>query len=594
MSLRKRCKASFSTHGLLLAILITAALTGCTGSPDIIPYSIAGRITQASDGSGLDGIILQVSGASSVAITSGGGHWSTAGLTGTVTVTPAEGQGWIFTPPARTVSRSANDVDFVALPPTYPVSGRVSDNLGNPISGATITFGGFSGSVVTDRDGSWTKSDLSGVVTIAISHNDWVFTPSSRVVDGATSDVDFIGSRKVVTYSVSGRICDSLGNPISGVMISFGGFPDGAVTDRDGTWAKSGLSGVTTATPFHDDWIFTPSSRVVDGATSDVDFVGSSTTYSISGRVTDNLGNPRWLVAIQKVGHPGLIAMTETDGTWTADGLSGAVTIAASEDGWIFSPTSRVVNGPASDVDFVGSPTTYSVSGRVCDSLGNPIKLVMIQASGHYGIAMTDADGVWTWGGLSGTVTFTAEADGWTFSPSSHVVDGAASDVDFVGSPTTYSVSGRVCDNLGNPIKGAIIDISGRPGLTATAADGTWSSGGLSGMVTVTPIANGWTFSPTSRVVDRAASDVDFAGTYHISGRILDASGTPIGPVRLNVFGGDGNPIYTDAAGYWAKSGLSGNTRVVPDSPGWMFDPSSRTASGPSATVDFVACSVVP
>lgn len=76
----------------------------------------------------------------------------------------------------------------------------------------------------------------------------------------------------------------------------------------------------------------------------------------------------------------------------------------------------------------------YSASGRVCDELGNPIRWVAIEANGHPGIRITDANGVWTWYGLTGTTTLAAKADDWSFSPSSRVVNGPTSGVDFVGS----------------------------------------------------------------------------------------------------------------------------------------------------------------
>lgn len=51
-----------------------ASLAGCTGTLSLAPYNIAGRITRASDGNGLDGIIAQVNGASNVATTGEGGN----------------------------------------------------------------------------------------------------------------------------------------------------------------------------------------------------------------------------------------------------------------------------------------------------------------------------------------------------------------------------------------------------------------------------------------------------------------------------------------------------------------------------------------
>lgn len=193
MSPNKLHRAPFAMYGLLLAVLLMASLAGCTGKLSPAPYSIAGRITRASDGSGLDGIIVQVNDASSVATTSEGGNWSMSGLTGVVTVTPAGGQGWVFTPSAKMIWRSANDVDFIAVP-TYSASGRVYDDLGNPIRLVVIEASGHPGIAMTNAGGVWAWDGLSGTVTLTVSATGYTFSPSSCVVNEPASDVDFVGS----------------------------------------------------------------------------------------------------------------------------------------------------------------------------------------------------------------------------------------------------------------------------------------------------------------------------------------------------------------------------------------------------------------
>lgn len=354
MSPNRLHKAPFAMYGLLLAVLLMASLAGCTGTLSLAPYSIAGRITRASDGNGLGEIIVQVNGASNVATTSKDGNWSMSGLTGVVTVTPAGGQGWVFTPSAKTIWRSANDVDFIAVPTTYSASGRVYDDLGNPIRLVVIEASGRPGIAMTNADGVWAWDGLSGTTILTAEAHGWTFSPSSHVVDGPASGVDFVGSPKVITYSVSGRVTDKVGNPIGGALITFSGFAGGIVTKPDGTWSKSGLSGSVTITASHDDWVLSPSPCIVDGPRSDVDFVGSPITYSVSGRVYDTLGNPiRW--AVIDAGRYFGFAIPNSRGVWTLNGLLGTITLTVSATGYTFSPSSRVVNGPASDVDFVGS-----------------------------------------------------------------------------------------------------------------------------------------------------------------------------------------------------------------------------------------------
>lgn len=116
-----------------------------------------------------------------------------SGLTGIVTVTPAGGARGGFTPSAKTIWRSANDVDFIAVP-AYSASGRVCDDLGNPIRWAVIEASGCYGFAIPNSRGVWTMNGLSGTITLALSATGYTFSPSSRVVNGPASDVNFVGS----------------------------------------------------------------------------------------------------------------------------------------------------------------------------------------------------------------------------------------------------------------------------------------------------------------------------------------------------------------------------------------------------------------
>ena len=81
---------------------------------------------------------------------------------------------------------------------TYGVSGRVCDSEGSGIADVVLTFSGGYGIAKTGGDGRWNKSGLRGTVTITPSKEGYVFVPSSRQVSGASSNVDFVGSREAV------------------------------------------------------------------------------------------------------------------------------------------------------------------------------------------------------------------------------------------------------------------------------------------------------------------------------------------------------------------------------------------------------------
>lgn len=82
----------------------------------------------------------------------------------------------------------------------------------------------------------------------------------------------------------------------------------------------------------------------------------------------------------------------------------------------------------------------------------------------------------------------------------------------------SYTISGVVTDALyGEGVGGVTISFSGLlSNPVVTAADGTWTKSRLKGAVTVTPSKTGMVLSPSSTVVSKASSNVDFVGSKAI------------------------------------------------------------------------------
>ncbi len=74
---------------------------------------------------------------------------------------------------------------------TYSVSGFVTYN-GNGLSGVTISFDNGLPSVVTNSQGYWSQSGLTGSVNVTPSLNGYTFNPSSLLVWGPSNDVNFV------------------------------------------------------------------------------------------------------------------------------------------------------------------------------------------------------------------------------------------------------------------------------------------------------------------------------------------------------------------------------------------------------------------
>lgn len=503
-------KSAYGTR-LVVVVLVSLMLAGCGSSTSVPTYSISGRVTRASDNSGLDGITLQFSGGLGTATTAGGGYWRKDGLKGTVTVTPT-GQEWAFNPPNRTVSSSASDVNFQASPagtPAYSVSGYVRDNLGNAIRDVAIEFDRGFGSAKTGADGKWTKSGLSGTVTATPKKDGWTFSPVSRPVDGSASNVDFTGA-----YRVGGLISDVGGTPVSSVRLDFSGGHSSAYTGSDGVWTKQGLSGDVTVTPNLANWTFSPSSRTVSGPYDQVNF---TRTYSVSGRVTDQQGRGMPYVQIKfSGGH--YSSFTDDNGYWTKTSLSGPITITPEAVGYTFIPGSLSVSGPTASADFtaVAISSEFSVSGRVTGSGGVGIADVLLFLGSGFGTARTAPDGRWSATGLSGDVTVTPAKAGLVFTPETVTVSGSSNSINFVGSSATntYSVSGRVTDSSdGSGLYAVSFTFSGGFGRAQSDVIGYWSKSELYGPVTITPSRPGWVFQPQSRTVTGSSNAVDFVGS---------------------------------------------------------------------------------
>lgn len=118
-------------------------------------------------------------------------------------------------------------------PSTYTVSGRITNPATEQgIPGVTLSFGS-SGTATTNDDGTWSKSGLTGSVTVTPAKTGWTFSPASSSVTQAASNVNFSGTAPDVT--VSGKVVDSSGNPLNGAAVNLG--------------SKSALSGLAGSGP---------------------------------------------------------------------------------------------------------------------------------------------------------------------------------------------------------------------------------------------------------------------------------------------------------------------------------------------------------
>ena len=234
-------------------------------------------------------------------------------------------------------------------PNDYTVSGFVGrDYDGQAIEGVTINFSNGAASVVTDKDGKWSKSGLTDQIEVTPVYEGWSFYPSSKTIVPGSSNVDFTGTNGPAgTFAISGQI-SSGGIPLEGIIIKFSN-GDSTTTNSEGKWMKTGLSGEVTITPFKNGWGFIPSELKSSHPNCKAFFTG---TFSVSGKVT-NAYNGQSLagIIIRATNHNPTI--TNTDGSWVLNGVELNTKISPEQAGWISTPTDFTVNQPTSNINFV-------------------------------------------------------------------------------------------------------------------------------------------------------------------------------------------------------------------------------------------------
>jgi photosystem II stability/assembly factor-like uncharacterized protein len=148
----------------------------------------------------------------------------------------------------------------------YRISGRFESNVGNPLSGITVTLSGSQSAFVT-TDGSlysFTGLAAGGTYTVTPTRQGITFDPPSQTFTNLSADqtADFMQAPR--SYHITGRIIDAQGNGIPDVIVDIGGYyyPTQTYTDSQGTFLLMYLdAGRTyTVTPRQDLYSFTPRS----------------------------------------------------------------------------------------------------------------------------------------------------------------------------------------------------------------------------------------------------------------------------------------------------------------------------------------------
>ena len=448
--------------------------------------------------------------------------------------------------------------DFEVYPIT--VSGRLIDASGVPVQGATVTVGGRS--AVSDANGNFTVTKVpAGTHDVVIGDTERTrgrTVPGVSVSDQRDNRIeDITVETKPQFGTVSGRVTDPSGNGVAGVVVRAAGKP--ATTDADGRYAIAQVP--VGDTEIRVDESSVPAGYSVSGplarnvttaGVSGVNFSTTRETGTVSGRVTDPLGNGVAGVVVRAAGKP---ATTDAQGRYSIAGVpTGSTSISVVRSSV---PAGYSVSGPltrnvttagVSGVDFSTTRETGTVSGRVLGPDSKGVANVTVTAGGK--TAVTNADGDYSIAGVpTGSVSVTV-TDGV---PAGYSVSGAqqknvttagVEGVNFSTTRETGTVSGQITDDQGNGVGGVTVTIGGKS--ATTNPDGMYTIDEVpAGVqdVEVSGVPDGYTpsFEPTVDVKPDGSTppvDVNLApNPSSVSGRITDDKGAGVGGVTVTIGG---------------------------------------------------------
>ncbi len=273
--------------------------------------------------------------------------------------------------------------------PTFSVTGRVTDQDGNPLAHATIALTGSQSVMTTTNDtGDYAFSNLptSGVYTLKTSKEKYRFSEEITMTTPVEDQVkNFSGVFS--PYKISGQIVTSSGTPTAGVTVTLSGtLNDETTTNSSGNFSFQDLpaGGTYFLTPSDPVHVFSPTSRTISNLTSDQNANFTAVTYRISGRVARTKGGPLSGVTITLSGDLSASTTTDATGDYNFKNLLPGrnYTVTPSLSPYSFDPSSRTYNDLEGDQTADFAVVTYTIGGRITKSNGEGLPGVEVVLSG--------------------------------------------------------------------------------------------------------------------------------------------------------------------------------------------------------------------
>src|SRR5215831_2759897 len=253
-----------------------------------INFTIRGHIADAAN-NGISGVTVSMIGSQVTSTTTdAAGNYAVAVGPGDYTVTPAKA-GYLFTPGTQSFTGLASNQTADFLGATSTISGQITDGNGNPLDALVTLSGSQSGSTNTDLAGNYVfQVAPGGTYTVTPSKSGYNFSPLNQTFTNISGDqiANFSGALR--TYTIGGRISDTGGAGVSGVIVSLSGSQSATLqTDASGNYAFtnviSGGNYTVTPSPYGQTYTynFTPASLSFNNLAADQTANFSSTAAAL-------------------------------------------------------------------------------------------------------------------------------------------------------------------------------------------------------------------------------------------------------------------------------------------------------------------------
>ncbi|MGZ4860821.1 MAG: carboxypeptidase regulatory-like domain-containing protein [Candidatus Angelobacter sp.] len=367
-----------------------------------------------------------------------------------------------------------------------------------------------------------------------------------------------ISSTVAAVGTVSGKVTNTAGAPISGASVSSGG--NGAITGADGGYTLQVPGGASTLTAALAGYQSASESvTVTAGGSTQANplQIQPINPGNVTGTVAD--GNGSGLAAT--VSAAGLSTTSGQDGSYAFNNLpSGQTTIKASLTG--YQPGSAVVSVVAAATTAAPAITLVSGSGTIAGTVKSSAGAAIAGASVGYGggTVTTDASGNYTLTGIPvGTIQLVASAQGFQSATQNVTVTGgktSAANFTLAAGVTNGTVTGKITNvSNGAILSGATVTWSG--GSTTSNASGIYTLPNVpAGTQNITAVTTGYLSRTLAATVTGGATstlNIPIATAGKITVKVIAPSGAVVSGATVTIKGGS---IATTVTASTSTTGL--------------------------------------